>query len=158
MIDFSHLAAENLGAAGDLLTSVAQPIKVDKEVVSGDTPSLDTFAIAVAATITLMFVTVLLVAGSLALEREENAFARLTRGLVSKSALLGEKVLLGVVVAIVVTLADARRPRPLRRSRLGTVRALDPRRSSPAAPASPPSAPRSAVPRRRSGRRRCSPS
>ena len=104
VIRFSHLAAENLGAAGDLLSSVSQPIKIDKEVVSGDTPSLDTFAIAVAATITLMFVTVLLVAGSLALEREENAFARLTRGLVSKSALLGEKVLLGVVVAVVATL------------------------------------------------------
>jgi ABC-2 type transport system permease protein len=104
VIRFSHLAAENLGAAGDLLNSVSQPIKVDKEIVSGGTPSLDTFAIAVAATITLMFVTVLLVAGSLALEREENVFARLTRGLVSKSALLGEKVLLGVVVAVVVTL------------------------------------------------------
>ena len=52
-----------------------QPIKVDKEVVAGDTAELDTFAIAVAATVTLMFVTVLLVAGSLALEREENAFA-----------------------------------------------------------------------------------
>jgi ABC-2 type transport system permease protein len=51
-----------------------------------------------------MFVTVLLVAGSLALEREENAFARLTRGLVSKTALLGEKVLLGVVIALAVTL------------------------------------------------------
>jgi ABC-2 type transport system permease protein len=104
VIRFSHLAAENLGAAGDLLNSVSQPIKVDKEVVSGGTPSLDTFAIAVAATITLMFVTVLLVAGSLALEREETALARLTRGLVSKSALLGETVLLGVVVAVVVTL------------------------------------------------------
>jgi ABC-2 type transport system permease protein len=104
VIRFSHLAAENLGIADELLSSVSQPIKVDKEVVSGDTPSLDTFAISVAATITLMFVTVLLVAGSLALEREENAFARLTRGLISKSALLAEKVLLGVVVSLVVTL------------------------------------------------------
>ncbi len=104
VIRFSHLAAENLGVADDLLGSVSQPIKVDKEVVSGDTPSLDAFAISVAATITLMFVTVLLVAGSLALEREENAFARLTRGLISKSALLFEKVLLGVVVALVVTM------------------------------------------------------
>ena len=42
-----------------------------------------------------MFVTVLLVAGSLALEREENAYPRLTRGLISPGALLGEKVLLG---------------------------------------------------------------
>ena len=103
VIRFSHLAAENLGAAGDLLSSVTQPIKVDKEVVSGDSPSLDAFAISVAATITLMFVTVLLVAGSLALEREENAFPRLTRGLIGKSALLAEKVLLGMVVALVVT-------------------------------------------------------
>ena len=50
------------------------------------------------------FVTVLLVAGSLALEREENAFPRLTRGLVSRSALLTEKVALGVAVGLLVTL------------------------------------------------------
>ena len=104
VIRFSDLAIENLGVADDLLSSVSQPIKVDKEVVTGDAPSLDTFAIAVAATVTLMFVTVLLVAGSLALEREENAFARLTRGLVGKSELLAEKVLLGVVVALAVTI------------------------------------------------------
>jgi len=104
VIRFSHLAAQNLGVADDLLDAVSQPIKVDKETIDGGTPSLDSFAIAVAATITLMFVTVLLVAGSLALEREENAFARLTRGLVSKTALLGEKVLLGIVVALAVTL------------------------------------------------------
>lgn len=45
----------------------------------------------------------LLVAGSLALEREENAYPRLVRGLVSPEALLGEKVLLGVAVGLVVT-------------------------------------------------------
>jgi ABC-type multidrug transport system permease subunit len=73
-------------------------------VISGDTPSLDSFAIAAAATVTLMFVTVLLVAGSLALEREENAFARITRGLVGASGLLVEKVLLGIVASVAVTL------------------------------------------------------
>jgi ABC-2 type transport system permease protein len=52
----------------------------------------------------LAFVVVLLVAGSLALEREENAFLRLTRGLVSGEGLLAEKVLLGVGVGLVVTL------------------------------------------------------
>ena len=41
-----------------------------------------------------MFVTVLLAAGTLALEREENAFRRLVRGLVSPTALLAEKALL----------------------------------------------------------------
>ena len=51
-----------------------------------------------------MFVTVLLVAGSLALEREENTYPRLVRSLVSRGALLAEKVLLGVAVSLVVTL------------------------------------------------------
>ncbi|MFN8150330.1 MAG: ABC transporter permease [Solirubrobacterales bacterium] len=104
VISFAGLAIDNLDLAPDLLSSVSQPIKVDKQIVNGGSPDLDSFAIAVAATVTLMFVTVLLVAGSLALEREENAFARLTRGLVSRSALLGEKVLLGVVVSLAVTI------------------------------------------------------
>lgn len=104
VLRFTTLTRNNLGTAGTLLSRLSQPIAVDKEVVSGSSPPLETFAIAVAATFTLAFVTVLLVAGSLALEREENAFSRLTRGLVSRSALLTEKVLLGVGVGLLVTL------------------------------------------------------
>ena len=101
---FASLARRNLDLAVPLLGAVRQPIRVDREAVSGERPSLDAFAIGVAATVTLMFVTVLLVAGSLALEREENAFARLTRGLVGHTALLAEKVALGVVCSLMVTL------------------------------------------------------
>jgi ABC-2 type transport system permease protein len=104
VIQFAHLASQNLDQAKPLLASIAHPIEVQKEVVSGSPPSLDAFAIAVATTVTLMFVTVLLVSGSLALEREENAYPRLTRGLVGKTALLVEKVGLGVAVSILVTL------------------------------------------------------
>ena len=104
VIRFASLANQNLDLASPLLSSVAEPIKVDKQVISGQTPPLDVFAVAVSATVTLMFVTVLLVAGSLALEREENAFSRLTRGLISKSALLVEKVGLGMLLALVVTM------------------------------------------------------
>ncbi len=104
VLRFNTLTRSNLGTAGTLLTRLSQPIAVDKQVVSASTPPLEVFAIAVAATFTLAFVTVLLVAGSLALEREENAFPRLTRGLVSRSALLSEKVALGVAVGLVVTL------------------------------------------------------
>jgi hypothetical protein len=104
VIRFTTLARNNLGTAGPLLDRLTQPIAVDKQVVNASTPPLEVFAIAVAATFTLAFVTVLLVAGSLALEREENAFARLTRGLVSPTALLTEKVALGVAVGLVVTL------------------------------------------------------
>src|SRR5256714_194974 len=104
VIQFSRLARQNLNLAQPLLASIAHPIAVQKEVVSGSPPSLDSFAISVAATVTLMFVTVLLVAGSLALEREENAFPRLTRGLVGRTALLVEKIGLGVTLSILVTL------------------------------------------------------
>ncbi|MGI9021410.1 MAG: ABC transporter permease [Solirubrobacterales bacterium] len=104
VIRFADLAGENLDFALPLLGAVASPIEVDKVVVAGDGTSLDAFAISVAATVTLMFVTVLLVAGSLALEREENAYPRLTRGLVTPGALLAEKVLLGAVASLVVTL------------------------------------------------------
>ncbi len=102
--EFAQLAQENLDFALPLLGAVAQPIEVEKIVVSDATASLDTFAIAVAATVTLMFVTVLLVAGSLALEREENAFTRITRGAVGPGGLLVEKLALGVVASLVVTL------------------------------------------------------
>jgi ABC-2 type transport system permease protein len=102
--EFASQARDNLDVAKPLIDRLAQPIEVNKVVVGGDSPPLEIFAIAVAATLTLAFVVVLLVAGSLALEREENAFSRLTRGLVSTGALLGEKVLLGVVVGLVVTL------------------------------------------------------
>jgi hypothetical protein len=102
--EFAAQARDNLDVAKPLIDRLAQPIAVDKVVVGGASPPLEIFAIAVAATLTLAFVVVLLVAGSLALEREENAFPRLTRGLVSPGGLLGEKVLLGVAVGLVVTL------------------------------------------------------
>jgi ABC-type multidrug transport system permease subunit len=102
--EFASQARDNLDVAKPLIDRLAQPIKVDKVTVGGKSPPLEIFAIAVAATLTLAFVVVLLVAGSLALEREENAFSRLTRGLVSNGGLLGAKILLGVAVGLVVTL------------------------------------------------------
>jgi ABC-2 type transport system permease protein len=104
VIRFATLARDNLDVASPLIDRLAQPIVVDKQSVSAPTPPLDVFAIAVAASLTLTFVVLLLVAGSLALEREENTFPRLTRGLVSRSALLAEKVGLGIAVGLLVTL------------------------------------------------------
>jgi ABC-2 type transport system permease protein len=102
--DFTARARDNLDVAGPLIERIAEPIVVEKEAIDGTSPPLEIFAVAVAATLTLTFVTVLLVAGSLALEREENAFPRLTRGLISPTGLLGEKVLLGMAIGLVVTL------------------------------------------------------
>ncbi len=102
--EFARLARRNLALANQLLSSIRQPIAVDKEVIAGSIPPLDTFAVAVAAAVTLLFVTVLLVSGSLALEREENTFTRLTRGLVSQEGLLIEKAVLGTLAGLAVTL------------------------------------------------------
>jgi ABC-2 type transport system permease protein len=104
VIRFATLARDNLDVAAPLIDRLAQPIAVNKQSVSAPTPPLEIFAIAVAATLTLTFVTLLLVAGSLALEREEGTFPRLTGGLLSRGGLLVEKIGLGVVVGLVVTL------------------------------------------------------
>jgi ABC-type Na+ efflux pump permease subunit len=102
---FAKVARENLGLSDNVLRTVGEPIVVDQHIVKGGKTPLDTFAVAVAVTVSLMFVTLLLASGMLALEREENTFARLVRGLVSRTALLAEKGLLAAFAAFVVTLA-----------------------------------------------------
>jgi ABC-type multidrug transport system permease subunit len=102
---FASLAANNLGIAADVLTTVSQPITVHSKLLHGKRTPLDTYAVVVAVSISLMFVCVLLAAGGVALEREEHTIARLVRGLVSKEGLLAEKALLAAVCAFAVGLA-----------------------------------------------------
>jgi ABC-type multidrug transport system permease subunit len=101
---FAKLAADNLDLSRPILASIGQPVRVKQTVVSGSRTPLDQFAVAVAATLSLMLVTLLLAAGLLALEREEGVFARLVRGLVSRTGLLAEKIVLAAAAALVVTL------------------------------------------------------
>src|SRR5919109_3328746 len=91
VIAFGRLARENLSFSDDVLAVVGEPIRVRARALDGGTTSLTAFAVALAASVSLMFVTLLLAAGMLAIEREENAFARLVRGLVSRTGLLVEK-------------------------------------------------------------------
>jgi ABC-type multidrug transport system permease subunit len=79
-------------------------VRVRTTVINGSRTPLDAFAAAVAVTVSLMFVTLLLAAGLLALEREEHAFARLVRGLVSRTQLLAAKIGLAALCAGAVTL------------------------------------------------------
>jgi ABC-type multidrug transport system permease subunit len=102
---FAKVARDNLGLSDNVLKTVGEPIVVDQHIVSGGKTPLDAFAVAVAVTVSLMFVTLLLASGMLALEREENAFSRLVRGLVSRGGLLAEKGLLAAAAAFLVTLA-----------------------------------------------------
>jgi ABC-2 type transport system permease protein len=104
VIRFSRLARDNLDLSDDVLRSVGQPIRVKQTIVEGGRTPLSSFAVALAVTVSLMFVALLLAAGTLALEREENAFRRLLRGLVSGTALLAEKVVLAGACAAAVAL------------------------------------------------------
>lgn len=108
---FASLAANNLGIAKNVLTTVSQPIAVHSTLLHGKRTPLDTFAVVVAVSISLMFICVLLAAGGIALEREEHTISRLTRSppgrgrqLVSSEGLLAEKALLAAGCAFGVAL------------------------------------------------------
>ena len=100
---FARLAADNLDLSRPILSAIGQPVRVKQTVVEGSKTPLDQFAVSVAATLSLMLVTVLLAAALLALEREEGVYARLRR-LVSANTLLLEKIVLAAAAALVVTL------------------------------------------------------
>jgi ABC-type multidrug transport system permease subunit len=109
---FASLAANNLGIAADVLTTVSQPITVHSTLLHGKRTPLDTYAVVVAVSISLMFICVLLAAGGIALEREEHAMSRLIRrpsgrggALISRAGLLAEKASLGAVCGFVVAFA-----------------------------------------------------
>jgi ABC-type multidrug transport system permease subunit len=104
VIAFAGLARENLAFSDEVLGVVGEPIRVEATALDGGATSLNSFAIALAVAVSLMFITLLLAAGTLALEREENAFARLVRGLVSRTGLLVEKAGLAAVCSVAVSL------------------------------------------------------
>ncbi|MCW2990288.1 MAG: transporter permease [Solirubrobacterales bacterium] len=96
--NFAKLAAENLDLSNELLNSIGAPIRVNEHVLSS---SGNAFYSAAAVAVSLMFVCVLLGAGLLALEREEHAFGRLVRGLVSRTTIVGQKTLLAGLLGAV---------------------------------------------------------
>jgi len=102
---FAKIAVNNLASAKAVIGAVGAPIVVHQQTIDGRRTPLDFYAVAIAVTISLMFVCLLLASGTLALEREENTLERLRRGLVSPSALLGEKSLLASVCAVFVGFA-----------------------------------------------------
>jgi ABC-2 type transport system permease protein len=102
---FASFAASNLGLAKNVLATIGQPIHVKTTLISGRRTPLNTFAVVVAVSISLMFVCVLLASGGLALEREEHTLARLVRGLSSRAGLLLEKALLAAGCSFVLALA-----------------------------------------------------
>lgn len=107
VVGFTDLAIEGLGFASPVLGSIGSPLKVQRTELAGATTPTDTYAVAIAVVVSLMFVTMLLAAGMLALERSENAYPRLVRGLVTPARLLSEKVVLAGGCAAIAALAMA---------------------------------------------------
>jgi ABC-type multidrug transport system permease subunit len=102
---FAEFAAQNLTVSKNVLSTVGQPIQVRSTLLHGRRTPLNTFAVVVAVSVSLMFVCVLLAAGGVALEREEHVLARLLRGLVSREGLLAEKGALAAACAFAVAFA-----------------------------------------------------
>jgi ABC-2 type transport system permease protein len=105
--DFASLAIGGLDFAAPVLSSIGSPLTVERTELAGKTTPTDTYAVAIAVIVSLMFVTLLLAAGMLAIERSENAYSRLVRGLVSPGRLLSEKIILSAGCAATVTLVMA---------------------------------------------------
>lgn len=92
---FARMAIDNLDLSTGILGTVGAPVAVRKTILSGSSGApLDRYAVAVAVTLSLLLIGVLIAAGMLALEREENTLERLLRGLVSESRLVAAKVVL----------------------------------------------------------------
>lgn len=102
---FARFASQNLGIAKNVLSTIGQPIKVKTTLIQGRRTPLNTFAVVVAVSVSLMFVCVLLASGGVALEREEHTLARLVRNLTSRGALLTEKALLAAACSLVLAFA-----------------------------------------------------
>ena len=102
---FAKIAVDNLASSKAVIGAVGAPIVVHQKVINGRRTPLDFYAVSIAVTVSLMFVCLLLASGTLAMEREENTLERLRRGLVSPTALLGEKALLASVCAVFVGFA-----------------------------------------------------
>jgi ABC-2 type transport system permease protein len=104
---FASEAIDGLGFAKPVLGSIGSPLTVTQTQLEGATTPTSVYAAAIAAIVSLMFVALLLAAGTLALEWSEGTYARLVRGLVSPAALLCAKALLAGACAAVLTLVLA---------------------------------------------------
>ena len=107
VVRFADLAIQGLGFASPVLGTIGTPLTVDETQLAGKTTPADAYAAAIAVVVSLMFVTMLLAAGMLALERSENAYARLVRGLISPAGLLSEKIALAGGCATVASVVMA---------------------------------------------------
>jgi ABC-type multidrug transport system permease subunit len=100
--EFVRTARLALAQTDDALRSTANPIELEEAPDRGRTWVLSAQVQAYALALTLSFLTLMLAAGALAAERDENVVGRLARGLVTLGELVWAKVLLAAAIAVVL--------------------------------------------------------
>jgi hypothetical protein len=96
--DFAGQASAALGLAHQALASTAHPVRLVQRSTSGRSYLLGSQVQSYGLGISLAFVTLLLGAAVLTLERDENVLARLLRSGTRPGALIGEKIALCAIV------------------------------------------------------------
>jgi ABC-2 family transporter protein len=107
LLDFLHDARLALSNTGDALRSTAHPIELVRATDRGRSWALSAEVQAYALGLTITFLALMLAAGSLAAERDENVIGRLARGLVGLGHVVWAKVALAAGVALVLGVAIA---------------------------------------------------
>jgi ABC-2 type transport system permease protein len=104
---FVHDARLALAQTGEALHATAAPIRLVDEPQRGRTASLSAQVQSYALGLTITFLALVLAAGALAGERDENVLGRLARGRVPPGRLVAAKVALAGIVATVLGLGVA---------------------------------------------------
>jgi ABC-2 type transport system permease protein len=105
--EFARIAGIALAQTGNLLESTANPIGLQRAPEKSRSSLLSAQVQSYALALTVTFLALLLAAGAIASERDENAIGRLRRGLVSMSELVAAKVAFAAAVALALGLAIA---------------------------------------------------
>jgi ABC-type Na+ efflux pump permease subunit len=105
--DFIGIAGLALDQTDEALRATANPIELERTEERGRSAVLSAQVQSYGLALTITFLALVLAAGALASEREENVLGRLVRGPVSRSGLVAAKVLLAATVATALGLGVA---------------------------------------------------
>jgi ABC-type Na+ efflux pump permease subunit len=105
--NFIGIAGLALDQTDEALQATANPIKLARTSERGRSAALSAQVQAYGLALTITFLALVLAAGALAAEREENVLGRLVRGPVSRTGIVTAKVLLAAVVATALGLGVA---------------------------------------------------
>lgn len=102
LLDFVNDTADNLRLAAAAAAVIQSPVRLRVVKAAPGREPLSAFGVAGALLVSLGLVGVLLAASAVSGEREDNVLPRLTRGLVSPGALIGEKIAFSAIAGLVV--------------------------------------------------------